>query len=270
MITCKNISASYKTAGILNNIDLHAAPGDFLGIIGPNGAGKTTLLKVLTGVKKATGGTVHLDNTDISTMSRKDIARKMAVVPQSTFVPPLFSVEDVVSIGRYARREKRFGESAKDKKAVEDAMHRTGSIRFRDRLISELSGGERQEALIARALAQEPQLLLLDEPTANLDVRHQISILKLISQLVTAGPLCAIMVIHDLNLAARFCNRLALLYNGGILALGAPADVLTSANLAKAYGVSAIAGHNEYINALQVTVQDCLDLHDKKEMANYN
>jgi iron complex transport system ATP-binding protein len=268
MIICKNICASYKTASILKNIDISASAGDFLGIIGPNGAGKTTLLKVFTGVKKPTSGSVVLDEIKIAGMTRREIARKIAVVPQSAFVPPLFSVEDVVSIGRYALRENRFRESAADKNAIKDAMHKTGAIRFADRLISELSGGERQEALIARALAQEPKILMLDEPTANLDIRHQISILKLISQLVTEGPLCAIMVIHDLNLAARFCNRLVLLHNGSILAQGAPSEVLTSANLAAAYGVSAIAADNQTIGALQVTVLDCLNLHNKKEADN--
>ena len=163
MLRANNIRASYRETVILDNINLDVHLGEFAGIIGPNGTGKTTLLKVLSGVKKPLSGTVYLDNRDIKTMSRHEIARIMAVVPQSSFVPPLFTVEDVVSIGRYAHTKKRFTTTVSDQEAINKALVLTDTNRFRHRYVSELSGGERQEVLIARALAQQPKLLLLDE-----------------------------------------------------------------------------------------------------------
>lgn len=243
---------------VLDSVDLDIHNGEFAGIIGPNGTGKTTLLKVLTGVKKPLSGSIHLDNHDMKTLSRHEIARIMAVVPQSSFVPPLFTVEDVVSIGRYAHSSKRFTTTASDKAAIDKALSITGIEHFRNRYISELSGGERQEVLIARALAQEPKLLLLDEPTANLDIKHQLKILGLVRKLIDDQKLTALMVIHDLNLAARFCDKLILLHNGKVHAVGSAKEVLTSENIAEAYGVRAHIDHNSVTGGLQVTALECL------------
>lgn len=258
MLIAKNIRASYRDSVILDSVDLHLQRGEFTGIIGPNGTGKTTLLKVLTGVKKPLSGTVHLDNFDMTKLSRHEIARIMAVVPQSSFVPPLFTVEDVVSIGRYAHNKKRFTDTASDKAAIKKALFITGTECFRQRYVSELSGGERQEVLIARAIAQEPKVMLLDEPTANLDVRHQLKILGLIRKLVSEQSLTALMVIHDLNLAARFCDKLILLHNGKVHAAGSAEEVLTIKNMAEAYGVVAHIDHNGAAGGLQVIAVECL------------
>ncbi|HEX3019435.1 MAG TPA: ABC transporter ATP-binding protein [Chitinispirillaceae bacterium] len=258
MLIAKDIKASYRDTVVLDNVDLHIHRGEFAGVIGANGTGKTTLLKVLTGVKKPLSGTVLLDNLDMKSLSRHEIARIMAVVPQSSFVPPLFTVEDVVSIGRYAHSSKRFTTTASDKTAIDKALCITGTDRFRHRYISELSGGERQEVLIARALAQVPKILLLDEPTANLDIKHQLKILGLVRKLIDAHALTALMVIHDLNLAARFCNKLILLHNGKVHAVGSAEDVLTSKNIAEAYGVRAHIDHNSIAGGLQVTAVECL------------
>jgi iron complex transport system ATP-binding protein len=258
MLSCNNIHASYRDMPVLSGVTFSIEKKSFTGIIGPNGAGKTTILKIITGVKKPQSGTVLLNNINITSMSRKGLASVMAVVPQSTFVPPLFTVEDVVEIGRYAHIKNRFTESDSDRKVIENAMERTGVLKFRNRFVSELSGGERQEVLIARALAQEPQLLILDEPTANLDIRHQIRILDLIKQLVSENNLTALMVIHDLNLAARYCNNLLLLHNKNVAASGDPASVLTSDSIAKTYDVNALTEFNAGVNAVQVTVLSCL------------
>jgi iron complex transport system ATP-binding protein len=258
MLRAQGISASYRDTVVLHGVDLHVAGGEFVGIIGPNGTGKTTLLKVLTGVKAPLAGTVELDGRNMHLLPRRAIAALMAVVPQSSFVPPLFTVGDVVSIGRYARRESRFSESAADRAAVDNALAVTGTAVFRERFISELSGGERQEVLIARALAQQPKLLILDEPTANLDIRHQMKILGLVRRLISAQGLTALMVIHDLNLAARFCSSLVLLHQGRVLARGSAAEVLTAENLARAYGVAAAVEYNATVGALQVTTIGCL------------
>lgn len=258
MLKAINIRASYQDTVVIDDINLHVSQGEFAGIIGPNGTGKTTLLKVLSGVKKPLSGTVYLNNRDIKTMSRHEIARVMAVVPQSSFVPPLFTVEDVVGIGRYAHSKKRFTTTASDKVANNEALILTGTDRFRNRYVSELSGGERQEVLIARAIAQEPGLLLLDEPTANLDIKHQLKILTLVRKLIDEKALTALMVIHDLNLAARFCNKLILLHNGFVHATGKAEEVITVDNLADVYGVTARVDYNAHAGGLQVTAVECL------------
>lgn len=231
MLKVQNISASYREVPVLEGISFQVGEGEFLGIIGPNGAGKTTLLKVMTGVKRPSSGKIMLDRKSLDSLSRKQIARMMAVVPQSSFIPPLLTVEDVVYMGRYPHQKSRFTTTEEDCRAVEEAMRKTNTTGFRQRLVSELSGGERQEVIIARALAQEPKVLMLDEPTASLDIKHQMKILGLVRTLVKEGGITAIMVIHDLNLAARFCDRLILLCNRRIHSQGTPADVLTPQHL---------------------------------------
>lgn len=274
MLTANNIRASYRNTVVLDNVNLNVQHGEFAGIIGPNGTGKTTLLKVLSGVKEPLNGTVFLDNSDIKTLSRHEIALIMAVVPQSSFVPPLFTVEDVVSIGRYAHSNKRFTTTSSDQEAINRALVLTDTYRFRHRYVSELSGGERQEVLIARALAQEPRLLLLDEPTANLDIKHQLKILELIRKLVHSQSLTALMVIHDLNLAARFCNKLILLHNGIVHAAGKAEEVITVDYLADAYGVAASVDHNVHAGSLQVTAVECLPENEtfsgQKDSSGFN
>jgi len=254
MINVENICASYREIKVLEDISFQVEKGEFLGIIGPTGAGKTTLLKVITGVKRLSAGEVILDGKNLNSLSRKQIARIMAVVPQSSFIPPLFTVEDVILMGRYPHQKSRFVTTKEDIAIVEEIMEETNTIGFRNRLISELSGGERQEVIIARALAQEPKVLMLDEPTANLDIKHQMRILGIVSRLVKEGGITAIMVIHDLNLASRFCNRLILLHNHKIHSQGEPKDVLTQENIKIAYDVEAEVIYNTSINSLQVVV----------------
>ncbi len=271
MLKLLNISASYQDISILENVCLNINPKLFYGIIGPNGAGKTTLLKIMTGVKIPDTGEVWLDSKDIRRFAKKEVAKIMAVVPQSSFVPPLFSVEDVVSMGRYPFQQFRFSDSDADRRCVEKAMKKTGIHGLRHRRINELSGGQRQEVIIARALAQTPQLLMLDEPTANLDIKHQMKILHLTAVLVRNEGMAAVMVIHDLNLAARFCDRLVLLHDKKILTMGAPATVLTPAHLKTAYGVDTAVGENPLTRSLEVTVLDENDaVHESvKQCVNY-
>ncbi|MFH1860074.1 MAG: ABC transporter ATP-binding protein [bacterium] len=254
MIRVENIKASYGEFPVLEGISFQISQGEFLGIIGPNGAGKTTLFKVMTGVKCALNGKIMLDDKDISSLSRKEIAQIMAVVPQSIFIPPLFTVEDVVLMGRYAHQNNRFGITKADMTVCEDAMRKTDTIAFRHRQINELSGGERQGVIIARALAQETKILILDEPTANLDIKHQMRVLGLAKTLVREHGITTVMVIHDLNLASRFCDRLILLHNHRILCDGTSQQVLTPKNLLEAYEVEVKVEYNEVLQALQIMV----------------
>ena len=256
MIKLLNISASYQDAAILENVCLNINPKLFYGIIGPNGAGKTTLLKIMTGIKSPDSGEVWLAGKEIRRFAKKEVAKIMAVVPQSSFVPPLFTVEDVVAMGRYPFQQFRFSDSEADRDCVREAMEKTGIYALRHRRINELSGGQRQEVIIARALAQTPRILMLDEPTASLDIKHQMKILRLTTALVRNEGMAAVMVIHDLNLAARFCDRLVLLHDKEILTMGRPETVLTPAHLKIAYGVDTAVMENPLTRSLEVTVLD--------------
>lgn len=258
MLRVENVSASYRKIKVLEGIEFQVEEGEFLGIIGPNGAGKTTLLKIMTGVKQPSSGKVMLNNRNINDFSRKEIAKIMAVVPQNAFIPSLFMVEDVVLMGRYSHQRNRFYTTKEDIAICEEVMRKTDTIAFRHRQMNELSGGERQRVIIARSLAQQPKILLLDEPTANLDIKHQMKILTLIKTLVQQDGITAIMVIHDLNLAARFCDRLILLSNQKIYTQGRPEEVLMAQNLAKTYEVKTKLQYNPTINSLQVVVIDSM------------
>lgn len=260
IIECKNITVEYYQKRVLDGISFTIFKGEFVGIIGPNGAGKTTLFKIITGVKKAKSGEAFLKGRLLIEFSRKEIASIVAVVPQSTFIPPLFTVEDVIYTGRYCKRKSRFFESEEDKKVVIDAMSKTDTLKLKERFVSELSGGERQEVLIARALAQEPEILLLDEPISNLDIHHQIKLLNLIDILICENELTGVMVIHDLNLASRFCDRLILLNNGKIECIGRPEEVLKPEVIDKVYRVKTRVEINPYLNAPQVTVLGYFDI----------
>ena len=254
MLRLENISVSYRQTGILESISLEIFQGRFYGIVGPNGAGKTTLLKVMTGVKKIDAGKIRLMDRCITSFSKKEIARIVAMVPQSSFIPPLFTVSDVVSLGRYPFQGMRFSDTEKDKACVKEAMCKTGVYSFRSGLISELSGGMRQQVIIARALAQTPRILMMDEPTSSLDIKHEMEILHLTESLVREEGITAVMVVHDLNLAARFCDCLIMVHDKNILAMGTPDDVLTASCLRTAYEVDTEVTRNPLTGALNVTV----------------
>lgn len=256
MLKAENIRATYQDRLVLEDVNFEANEGEFLGIIGPNGAGKTTLLKIMTGVKRPISGDVMIDGERLLSLSRKQIAQIMAVVPQSSFIPPLWTVEDVVLMGRYPHQKSQWTITQEDIEIVDEVMRKTNTTAFRNRTVNELSGGERQEVIIARALAQRPKILMLDEPTASLDIKHQMRILELIKELVKGEGITAIMVIHDLNLVARFCDRLILLHNRKIYSEGKLEDVLTPENLKTAYEVEVEVHYNTSIDSLQVVVID--------------
>jgi iron complex transport system ATP-binding protein len=228
---------SYRQDGqtILRDVGLRVAPGELVGLIGPNGAGKTTLLKVISGLWSGAQGQITLADRPLARFPTRDVARIIAQVPQITALDFPFTVRQIVLMGRNPHLGRFELETAHDRQIAERAMARTHTLDLADRLIGSLSGGERQRVLIARALTQEPRLLLLDEPTANLDIQHQMSILELVQDLIRDGAMGAVAAVHDLELAARFCNRLVLMYQGTVLAEGAPANVLIPENLHTAY-----------------------------------
>lgn len=250
MIKVANINFAYTKTPILQNISFIVQKGDWLGLLGPNGSGKTTLLKCLSGILKPQSGTIELTEftdhkrTNEPTNQRTN-ALLIAVVPQETSITFPFTVAEIVLMGRQPYYKKFGFETAHDIKIAEDSMRLTDTWQFRNRQFNELSGGERQRVIIARALAQEPKILLLDEPTAFLDIRHQQDILKLLKKLNEECGLTIVSAMHDINLALLYCKTIALLKNGRILNIGSPNEVVTFANLKDVFETEVYVGIND-------------------------
>jgi iron complex transport system ATP-binding protein len=223
---------------VLDGVDLAVAPGEVVGLLGRNGAGKTSLLRIASGLATPDAGAVTLDGRPLAALARRERARAVALVPQETHFPFPYSVAEVVLMGRAPHLGWLGFERRRDLDAARAAMAQLGIDALAGRSVLALSGGERQLAVVARALAQEPRLLLLDEPTAFLDLRHRLAVLARVRAFAAAGG-AALVVSHDLAVAARACDRLALLAEGRILAAGAPAAVLTPALLREAFGIEA-------------------------------
>lgn len=245
-------------AQLLEAVSLEVRSGSLLGLIGPNGAGKSTLLKCISQLLAPDSGRVCLDGADLRGQSPQEIARHIALLPQSTTLNFAFTCLEVVLMGRNPHLGRFQAEGAGDRAIAQQSMRDTGVEEFVTRLITEVSAGERQRVLLARALTQQPRLLLLDEPTAGLDVQHQLQVFALIRDLVGQG-LTAIAVVHDLNLAARFCDRLVLLHRGNVHARGPVDDVLTPENLATVFGVAAAVEQDPLLGVPRVTVLAALD-----------
>jgi iron complex transport system ATP-binding protein len=243
-ISTKDVDFSFGETKILRHINFEAKEGSLIGIIGPNGSGKTTLLKVLSRVLKPKKGTIYLNDNGLSQLSHREIARNMAVVPQDTSINFDFTAFEIVLMGRTPHVRRLQKEMSRDFGIVDETMKLTNTRRLKDRLITTLSGGERQKVIIAKALVQEPNVLLLDEPTANLDISNQIEIMDLIKDAVNRKRITAIMAIHDINLAARYCNEMILLKEGRIFASGTPKSVLTQKNIKSVFGVSSVVNGN--------------------------
>lgn len=236
MIEVNDLVVELGGQQILKTVSLSVATGTVLGLVGPNGAGKTTLLRTIDGFLDPTAGTVRIDGDRVETLDASDLGQRVGVVPQESTIGFDFDVETLVEMGRYPHRG-RFGTPTEaDRRAIETALKRTDTTGLRDRSITTLSGGQRRRVLIARALAQDPAVLLLDEPTASLDINHQTAILSLVRS-IAADDRTVILAMHDLDLAARFCDRVALLENGTIRARGRPQDVLTADRLKAVFGV---------------------------------
>lgn len=252
MIDARDLAVELGGERVLDGVSLSVERGELVGLIGPNGAGKTTLVRTLNGTLAPGSGSVELDGDPTAALGRRAVARRVATVPQGASFSFEFSVEAAVEMGR-TPYVSRFGRTdAADAAAVRDAMERAGVAEFAERSVTTLSGGERQRVLFARALAQEAPALLLDEPTASLDINHQLRTLRLVREAVSGGK-AALAAIHDLNLAARFCDRLVLLAGGRVRAEGDPAAVLGGDELADAFGVRTALNRDPAVGSPLVT-----------------
>ena len=235
-IELQNVSLGYNHRTILNNLTFGVGPGEFVGLIGPNGSGKSTVIRALTRIIAPMEGRITLDGVDISSVDRHDLARIMGVVPQLPLLPSAFTGFEIVLMGRNPHLGLFEHEKSGDLEKAWHAMEVTGTQDLAKRSVGELSGGQIQCLLIARALAQETKAILLDEPTANLDIGRQIEILDLIKKLCREKELAVLAALHDLNLASQYCNRLVLISEGRVYKHGTPSEVVTSENIQDVYG----------------------------------
>lgn len=234
-LSLSGLQLSFQSRSVLHDINLELATGEVIGLLGPNGSGKSTLLRCLAGLFPRQAHHVRLNGTPLNTISLRERAKQLAFVPQHAEVDGDLCVEHIVRLGRTPHRRGLFGWGESDDQAVENAIRLMKLAGLRHRLWRQLSGGERQRAQIARALAQQPGLLILDEPTNHLDIEYQLELMSLITQL----PVTVVVALHDLNLAANYCQRVVLLKSGRVMASGPPDAVLTPELIERAWHVKA-------------------------------
>ncbi|MEO0094830.1 MAG: ABC transporter ATP-binding protein [candidate division WOR-3 bacterium] len=235
-VELSNVNFAYNQKSVLREIALKIGEGEFVGIIGPNGAGKSTILRIMARILTRFTGNVYVMGRNIKVIKQKEFARIVAFVPQETHFQHNYSIEDIVNMGRYPYLEPFQYFKKEDIQAVEWAIKQTGLSEFRKRLINSISSGERQMVVIARALAQNPQILLLDEPTSHLDIQHQTKIMGLLEMLNKNG-MTVVLVNHDLNLASQFCKKLILLHQGRIYKIGTPQQLINKDTILNVYGI---------------------------------
>ena len=237
MLKIDGLSVSYGARRVLHEISLEVSSGEVLALIGPNGAGKSSLVRAVSGIIPADSGAVRTNGDDLLALPPMQRARLLAVVPQAVSLPPAFTVWETVLLGRTPYLNFLGQVSAADEEIVRRALARVDALELADRRVGELSGGEQQRVLLARALAQATPILLMDEPTAHLDLQHQVSLMELVRGLAHAEGLAILIALHDLNLAARYADRVALLVGERIEATGTPAQVMTAERISAAYGL---------------------------------
>lgn len=252
MLEIKNLNFAYRNANVLNDVNISISGGEFVGIIGPNGAGKSTLLKLTLGLLNIDSDCIYLNNNILSEYPKKEIGKFMAYVPQETEFSFSFKVKEIVRMGRYPHSKGIVFFSDNDEKIVNESMEKLDITQFAHRNFNELSGGEKQRVVIASALVQEPKILLLDEPTSALDLHHQIYIYKILKEYQNEKKLTCIVVTHDINLAAQYCERIVLMHNGKIVKDGKPDQVLQFNLLQEIFGVKVYIDINPMTKSLYI------------------
>ncbi|HOW57245.1 MAG TPA: heme ABC transporter ATP-binding protein [Smithellaceae bacterium] len=254
VVSAENIDFRYARQPVIDGVSFSIEQAQRVAIIGPNGSGKTTLLKIINGTLVPDAGRMFVAGRETGLWKRREIARKVAIVPQETDVTFPFYAEEIVMMGRFPHLKKYHFEDKNDYRIVHEAMEKTNTLAFASRRFDELSAGERQRVLIARALAQEPQVLLLDESTAFLDLKHQVHFLNLLRQLNETQKLTVIFVTHDINLAAQYADQIIMLESGKIYAIGNSAEVITADNIKKVYEVEVLVDCNPQSGLPRMTI----------------
>ena len=257
VIATHDLSFSYEDRVVLRGVELSINRGEMLGILGPNGSGKTTLLRLLSGVLNGRGA-IKLNGKDVSEYPRRELSRLFAVVPQESLVNFPYTVAEIVLMGRASYHGPFALEAKEDLDVARASMELTGCLALSQRYLHELSGGEKQRVMIARALAQQPEILLLDEPSAFLDLKHQVQVFELLRRLNRERGLTIVAALHDINLAALFFPRLAILHQGAIYCDGAPRDVLTEKNIEEVYGIRVRIEHDPDSERLHLYIRPSL------------
>lgn len=240
MLKIEEVRFGYGNGWVLDGIDLSVGGGELVGVVGPNGAGKTTLFRLLSGVRSPSEGRVYVNGQDTASLSQAAAARLVSVAPQNPNLPASFTVMDLVLMARNPYLNLLQWEGRGDVEKVERAMEATDTLALADRPMRELSGGERQRALIAMSLAQDAPVMLLDEPTSNLDLAHQARVMDLVVDLARKRSAAVLVAMHDLSLASQYCDRLIMLADGKIFDQGSPGEVLTAENISAVYGVDVV------------------------------
>ncbi len=248
------LTYSYRDHLVLDGATVSIRPGEILGILGPNGCGKTTMLKNLNRNLSPEAGAILLDGTDLEDISKKEIARSIATVPQANEIRFSFTIREIVAMGRMPFQKSFQGESSEDIQMVDEALKDTSLWEIRDRPVNEVSGGERQRAIIARALVQTPKYLLMDEPTNHLDINMQFEVLDLVRDLSRKNGISVVMVSHNLPMAARYCDRIALIKDHKVMCCGTPEEVLTTENMRDVFFVDADLGIDEKTGSYTVNL----------------
>ena len=236
LLTATDVSLDLGAVRVLKRVSFVARPGEVTGLIGPNGAGKSTLLRVLAGLVRPDVGSVSLGETNLSSFNPRERARRISYMPQHDAIHPFTALETVL-MGRYTHLGRFELEGRRDRQIARQAMSRTETVEFEDRQLDRVSGGERQRVILARALAQQADILLLDEPSASLDLRHRLSIMETVRSEASRRGVAVVVALHDVSLAGRYCDRLAMMSSGSIVHEGDPSSVLTVDNLRSVFGV---------------------------------
>ena len=245
LMKLENISFAYETLPVLKDISLSTREQDFIGLIGPNGSGKSTLLKIMGAILKPDSGSIQFKESSLPKINKKLFAQSVSWIPQDHPMVFPFKVSEIVLMGRHPYLSPLSFESEEDFEISQRAMETTMTSQFADRYFNEISGGEKQRVMIASALAQDPEMMLLDEPTAALDLKYQIQILSILKNLNARHKMTLVMAMHDLNLASSFCNRLILLDEGQIVRDGTPEQVLKKDILEQVYGIEVDLGSHD-------------------------
>lgn len=255
MIKVEQLSQSFHERLVLENISFEVQQGEFFGIIGPNGSGKSTLLRLLSGIDPVKEGSVELEGRPISAYSRKELARWLAVLQQDALPPVGFTIREVVEMGRYPFQNWLGEDIAEAEQLIEAIIRKLHLEPLVERTIERLSGGERQRVALAKVMAQQPRLLMLDEPTTFLDIGYQVQMMDYIREWQRESQLTVIAVLHDLNLAAQYCTRLMVIHNGELAAIGTPDEIITSKLITDVYGTEPIVLQHPVNQAPQILLQ---------------